>query len=893
MKTSFWRHWWKSIFQARPTRPISREGTRRLALLRLEQLEDRTLLSGTPQMVADINPGPASSNPDGFVAIGATTYFTANDGVHGPALWKTDGTAAGTVMVKAINAGDTASYPGHLTNVNGTLFFDANDGNGYELWKSNGAAAGTVMVADINPGVGMSPAYLTNVNGALFFSADDGTHGRELWKSDGTTAGTVMVKDINPGSTGSNPWQLTNVNGTLFFGASDGTDGAQLWKSDGTTAGTVMVKDINPGSAGSNPRNLTNVNGTLFFSATDGTDGYQVWKSNGAAAGAVMVTDFNPGFGLNPNYLTNVNGTLFFTDGGYQLWKSNGTTAGTTLVADLRAGQLRNVNGTLFFTANDGTDGTELWKSDGTTAGTMLVKDINPGGTWDTYTYYSPPYFTPYTRSVYFPNSSNPSNLTNVNGTLFFTADDGTDPRELWQSDGTDAGTFMVAGVPSSIDLYPGNLTNVNGTLFFAIDDGGHGYEPWVLPSASTPTAASLAVSDFPASTTAGMPGSFTVTAENADGTTDSGYTGTVYFGSSDGQAGLPANYTFTPADAGVHTFSATLKTAGTQALLATDSANGSITGSETGITVLPTAASQLIFAQQPSTTMAGLAISPALTVDVEDPCGNVVTGDSSTVTLTLSSGAFEGGSTTASAAASDGVATFSTLKIDTAGSYTLKAADGNLTSANSGSFSVKAAAASTLSVSGFPSPSTAGAGHNFTVTLRDPYGNVAAGYTGTVHFKSSDPQAALPGNYTFTATDAGVHTFSATLKTAGVQSIAVTDTTTGSLTGTESGLSVNPAAASQFILTALSNVTTGASFSLTLTVEDAYGNVVTGYTGTVHFSSTDTRATLPSNYTFTAADKGVHTFTGLVLHKKGNQKITITDTHNSLLTGSVIVAVL
>jgi len=103
----------------------------------------------------------------------------------------------------------------------------------------------------------------------------------------------------------------------------------------------------------------------------------------------------------------------------------------------------------------------------------------------------------------------------------------------------------------------------------------------------------------------------------------------------------------------------------------------------------------------------------------------------------------------------------------------------------------------------------------------------------------------------------------------------------------------VNPAAASRFIITAPSSITAGTQFSLTLKVEDTYGNVVTNYTGTIHFSSTDSRARLPRNYTFTAADKGVHTFTGLVLHTKGNQKITIADTHNSSLTGSVIVDVL
>jgi hypothetical protein len=409
----------------------------------------------------------------------------------------------------------------------------------------------------------------------------------------------------------------------------------------------------------------------------------------------------------------------------------------------------------------------------------------------------------------------------------------------------------------------------------------------------SSPTqASSLAVAGFPSVITAGSAGSFTVTALNADGTTDTSYTDTVRFSSSDVQAGLPAIYTFTAADGGVHTFSATLKTAGTQSITVTDLTFGT-TGTETGINVTPGAASQLAFVQQPSTTTAGQAIRPSVTVDVEDPYGNLVGSDSSTVTVTLNRGTFAGGSNTASAQASGGVATFSTLEIDKAGSYTLWATDGSLTPTRSASFTIQPATASSMTVAGFPSPTTAGAVSNFTVTLEDPYGNIASGYTGTVHFTSSDGKATLPANYTFTAADAGKHTFSATLKTAGTQSITATDTATASLTGTDSGITVNPAAASQFILSAPAGVSPGVSFSLTLTVEDAYGNVVTGYTGTVHFSSKDSTATLPSNYTFTAADKGVHTFSGLVLRKKGNQKVTITDTSNSSLTGSIIVGVL
>src|SRR5262249_18064049 len=155
---------------------------------------------------------------------------------------------------------------------------------------------------------------------------------------------------------------------------------------------------------------------------------------------------------------------------------------------------------------SDGTHGSELWKSDGTTAGTVMVKDINPGS-----------------------GGSYPSDLTNVNGTLYFSANDGTHGTELWQSNGTAAGTSIVADInPGDAGSSPGNLTNVNGTLFFSANDGVHSDELWVLPSGP-----SLAVSGFPATTTAGVAGSITVTAQDADGSTNTSYTGTVHFTSS------------------------------------------------------------------------------------------------------------------------------------------------------------------------------------------------------------------------------------------------------------------------------------------------------------------------------------------------------------------------
>jgi ELWxxDGT repeat protein/cysteine-rich repeat protein len=194
-----------------------------------------------------------------------------------PTLWKSDGTEAGTVMVKDIAPGVYSATlyvrNRYFTSLGSTLFFSAREGkHGLELWKSDGTEAGTVMVKDISPGSEDSyPQDFTIVDGTLFFTAYDSVHGFSLWKSDGTEEGTVIVKRLWP-------HHLTNANGTLFFTADDGIYGGELWKSDGTEEGTVMVGDINPGTSHARIFNILNVNDQLFFSANDGIHGDELWS---------------------------------------------------------------------------------------------------------------------------------------------------------------------------------------------------------------------------------------------------------------------------------------------------------------------------------------------------------------------------------------------------------------------------------------------------------------------------------------------------------------------------------------------------------------------------------------------------------------------------------------
>ena len=374
-------------------------------------------------------------------------YFRA-EAEQGKELWITDGTDEGFTQID-IRSGTGDSDVREITAVNDSLFFVARDEEGWGLWTSNGT---------INNARKLTESFgqnLTNVAGTVFFS-----EGNSLWKSDGTVSGTKLVKEL-----GGNPDEFYANGNTLYFRGSDGVSGRELWKSDGTAAGTVMVKDIAHGDAASNPRRMTDINGTLYFDAFHPSYGFELWKSDGTEAGTVLVKNIQTSLHhAVPDFLTPIGDSFYFSaiQGAQRgLWKSDGSEAGTVLVKDMGPTNdtyLREfviVDDHLFFVATS-PEGDGLWKSDGSTEGTMRVAEFANGTT------------------------SAPANLVNVNGVLFFTADDGESGREVWMSDGTTSGTVLAADLnagPASSN--PTALVNSYGTLYFSASNGITGQELW------------------------------------------------------------------------------------------------------------------------------------------------------------------------------------------------------------------------------------------------------------------------------------------------------------------------------------------------------------------------------------------------------------------------------
>jgi ELWxxDGT repeat protein len=449
---------------------------------------------------------------DGEV-LGSKLLFWGDDGLTGCELWITDGTHAGTMLVKDIATGvgfdglPNSSYPSDIVVLpNGQAIFRAEDTtHGRELWVTDGTSAGTMLLKDIatgaNAGGHPNDSYPENfavlANGRAVFQANNG----DLWSTDGTSAGTMLVKD-------SFDWRVFAVlpNGQAVFQNSDLTHGTELWVTDGTSAGTMLVKDIATvvdawGQKSSYPENFAVLpNGRAVFQARDATHGAELWITDGTSAGTMLVKDIAPGDLSNgiPNgsyprdFAVLPNGRAVFTaeesHDNRELWVTDGTGPGTMLLKDISAnGAMRLfgltvIDANVYFWANDGVNGAEPWVTDGTSANTKLVADINNSGDSS-------------------PTAESSSQFIKFGDQVYFQANNGINGMEIWSTSPLLGGARIVA------DIWPGsdgsmgivyvisscrcerakNFVSLNGRLIFWANDGSSGSQLWAMGDFPSP----------------------------------------------------------------------------------------------------------------------------------------------------------------------------------------------------------------------------------------------------------------------------------------------------------------------------------------------------------------------------------------------------------------------
>lgn len=388
-------------------------------------------------LLKDINPGTSDSDiSDRMVIMNNKVYFSAYSANNGRELWVSDGSATGTFMLKDIAPGEASSNAPMLYKIAkaGNLIYTVCNlpETGQELWRTDGTEAGTILVKDIQPGAGSS---IPNIQGTLgtkvLFTSDDKINGREPWISDGTSAGTFLLKNIFPGGISSSPDHFVELNGKAIFAAYDDLHGQELYETDGTSAGTKLLKDIEPGSIGSAPEliNSVQINGKLIFKAWSEAYGNELWETNGTTVGTKLFKDVGPGMEdsyamLLPAYgngYADINpglfqGNKFFFAAttyahGAELYVSDGTESGTRMVKDLYPGpefgfnSVYNYyisNSAIYFSGTDANGASALYASDGTAAGTRKIGSVRNDGRYA---------------------GENPFII--VNGFLLFTADDG------------------------------------------------------------------------------------------------------------------------------------------------------------------------------------------------------------------------------------------------------------------------------------------------------------------------------------------------------------------------------------------------------------------------------------------------------------------------------------
>ena len=441
---------------------------KKLFLLLCATLALGSVEAQTATLIRDINlKGDAfgiNADNQRFLSNSKYIFFAADNGTDGTEIFRTDGTAAGTIMLKDISP-NASSYPKGFFLFKDEVYFSAIAGNVQGLYKTDGTAAGTVLIKQMSLDINRTKPEIIEYKGNLYFGVDG-----ELWKSDGTAAGTSKVAVLSSVPSGSykEVKDFIIFNNKLYFAAKTGFFEINLMESDGTEAGTKIVKDVFPND-NDEVGYLGVVNGKLYFQANYKTKGNkELYVSDGTAAGTKFVKDLNNKTanyydGTSPLFFTEINGkTLFYADG---LYETDGTAAGTTKIATLRSVLYDQdspnpfiVNGKLLYTrgGDGGTFYVNLYVSDGTSAGSKMIVDQLFG--------------------------IEPKYLTSIGGKVYFTGYDTDKGQELWVSDGTEAGSKVL------LDLVPGvnpsnvaNLYNFNGTLYFIANIDNNGYEMYKL----------------------------------------------------------------------------------------------------------------------------------------------------------------------------------------------------------------------------------------------------------------------------------------------------------------------------------------------------------------------------------------------------------------------------
>lgn len=353
-----------------------------------------------PVLVRDIHPGAASSQPFALTADGkGGVYFFARDAA-GFELWHSDGSSTGTQLVKDIYPGLASSLVpndavrGPLGMLGALLLFGAEDAQGYALWRSDGTSAGTVKVVALPQVTTRQPLQQpTEAGGMLYFFAQDpAARAVRLWRSDGTAANTRALASLplRAHELDRPPYRLRVLAGAVLVSGPDGV--SRVDPQSGQLQNVFFQPGLEHVAYAVIPDptlptgELLCFSGATYLCRTDGTAPGSRSYFPASGPGVIGTPDQHPAVW---------NGQMVFFGfdllHGEELWRTDGTAAGTTRITDLRAGPWDSTGSSgygrervligdgarVYFPATDGSSGVELWEYDGGTI--RLVADIQAG----------------------------------------------------------------------------------------------------------------------------------------------------------------------------------------------------------------------------------------------------------------------------------------------------------------------------------------------------------------------------------------------------------------------------------------------------------------------------------------------------------------------------------